>query len=190
MNNLKYFSIFLGLSVIAACSPQKDECLEAKMVAKGYAAKMFDIALSGAKGASAYNSVLGFPEALEDAKKKCNDPSLTLEKLINQAATIESNQVVNNKKSEIDRAPINTPPINVVPADTMREGSIIGKGRAHFHTNNDSSFQKINDLFLIPGDVFYAGKTSDDGKMIFVEYNPRGGYIVEGWISADRVQLK
>lgn len=82
MNKLKYILLFLGLSVLAACTPKKDECLEAKMVAKAYASKMFDIALSGAKGASAYNGVLGFPEALEDAKKKCNDSTLTLEKFM------------------------------------------------------------------------------------------------------------
>lgn len=82
MNKLKYILLFLGLSVLAACTPKEDECLEAKMVAKAYASKMFDIALSGAKGASAYNGVLGFPEALEDAKKKCNDPTLALEKFM------------------------------------------------------------------------------------------------------------
>jgi len=82
MNKLKIFSLIFGFLVLAACTPKKDECLEAKLVAKAYASEMFDIALSGAKGASAYNGVLGFPEALEDAKKKCNDPSLTLEKLM------------------------------------------------------------------------------------------------------------
>ena len=82
MNKMKFFLLFLGFSVLGACTPKKDECLEAKMVAKAYASKMFDIALAGSKGASAYNSVLGFPEALEDAKKKCNDPTLTLEKLM------------------------------------------------------------------------------------------------------------
>ena len=70
------------LSILTACSGKADECEVARSVAKGYAAKMFDIALAGSKGASAYNSVLGFPEALEDAKKKCNDPTLTLEKLM------------------------------------------------------------------------------------------------------------
>ncbi len=82
MEKLKFFLLIFGFLVLAACTPKKDECLEAKNAAKAYASKMFDIALSGAKGASAYNGVLGFPEALEDAKRKCNDPSLTLENLM------------------------------------------------------------------------------------------------------------
>ena len=52
------------------------------MVAKAYASKMFHIALSGSKGASAYSSVMGFPEALYDAKKKFSDSNLTLKKLM------------------------------------------------------------------------------------------------------------
>jgi hypothetical protein len=76
------------------------------------------------------------------------------------------------------------------PADTMKHGVIVGKGRAYFHNKDNNIFKRIDNLFLIPGDQFFAGEMSEDGKMIFVEYNPKGGYIVEGWMSADRIRLK
>ena len=84
MNLIKFSVAILSVSILTACNGKADECEVARSVAKGYAAKLFDIALAGTKGASAYNDVLGFPDALENAKKKCNDPTLTLEKLMQE----------------------------------------------------------------------------------------------------------
>lgn len=151
-------------------------------------------------GASAqFNDVYRFVNALEKDPKAAAqilgaDGAAQLSKAAKDLRAAHANMEKSSKpapqstQSYTPNVDVKYSPADAIRFPTVRFGSIVGSGRAQFYDDMRGQ-NKMNGLFLVPGDKINAYEISKDRKFIGVQYTRKDGSTVDGWLPADRVNI-